>query len=102
MVQGRYEIALLEFAKANPKRWQTHILKPAGVIVPRTTTCEFGKCVLTVLMGSWGIRSEELAAYIADLLAGGAKEAEVVLNERLVERGRMLLGMKGELGSKLE
>jgi hypothetical protein len=53
--------------------------------------------VLSALMGSWGIRSEELAAYVAELMAGGEKGEEVVSNARLVERGRMLLAMKGKL-----
>lgn len=52
---------------------------------------------MSTLMGSWGIRSEELAAYATELMAGGEEEDEVVLNERLVERGRMLLEMKGNL-----
>jgi len=53
--------------------------------------------MLSALMGRWGIRSEELAAYAAELMAGGEEEEGVVVNARLVERGRVLLEMKGNL-----
>jgi hypothetical protein len=52
--------------------------------------------MLSWLMGSWGIRSEELGAFAAELMASGEEEESLVYNERLVEKGRRLLEMNRE------
>jgi hypothetical protein len=71
-------------------------LKPAGVIVPSTTRSNIGRGILSWLMGSWGIMSEELGAFVAELMASGEEEESLVYNERLVEKGRRLLEMNRE------
>ncbi|KAF2713731.1 hypothetical protein K504DRAFT_462229 [Pleomassaria siparia CBS 279.74] len=92
-LKGRYEIAALSFAAQHKDTWATYIPKPGGVITPNVASSWWARSILSTLAGSWGIKSDELAAFVTELIAAEVEEEEegMISNERLLARGRALL-----------
>lgn len=42
---------------------------------------------------SWSVRVRELSAYMVYLALGGEESDAVIMNERIVEKGRELVGL---------
>ncbi|KAM0424197.1 hypothetical protein ACHAPT_010568 [Fusarium lateritium] len=96
-IKGKLETKTLELAESNPAVWKAFVLKPGGV-VPRSM---FGTGLLGVFttMGAcmgenWSVRIEELGAYMMYLATDGQGEEPLILNARIVRRGRELLELQ--------
>ncbi|CAI6285133.1 unnamed protein product [Periconia digitata] len=88
-VKGRTETFSLEFAERNSRFWRTWVLKPGGVY-KEGSWGEYASWGLPKKLGSVGC--EELAAFAVDVAVKGGEEEGRVLNERIVGRGREVLG----------
>ncbi|KAJ4328405.1 hypothetical protein N0V84_001088 [Fusarium piperis] len=93
-IKGKLETKTLELAKSHLDVWKAFVLKPGGVI-PRTM---FGSGLIGVLtsMGTvmgenWSVHIQELGAFMMYLALDGQGEEPLLLNARIVRRGRELL-----------
>ncbi|KAF2470528.1 uncharacterized protein BDR25DRAFT_369778 [Lindgomyces ingoldianus] len=92
-LKGRAEIVCLEFAKEHTDTWQTFIIKPGGVVTPNM----FGRGLWMMLLGTdWFIQSEQLSAYVAELITMGKEVEGLIYNKRMLEKGQALLQMTAE------
>ncbi|KAJ4372056.1 hypothetical protein N0V83_003829 [Neocucurbitaria cava] len=86
-MKGLLQTKMIEFAEAHNDIWEAFIIRPGQV--------HFGNTLRNRVTGylfgsSLTIRSEELAAFVADLVVNGADNA-VIENREMVERGRTVL-----------
>ncbi|RMJ18263.1 hypothetical protein CDV36_002099 [Fusarium kuroshium] len=96
-IKGKLETQTLELAKAHADVWKAFVLKPGGV-VPRTM---FGSGFLgivtslgTVMGENWSVSIQELGAFMMYLAVDGQGEEPLLLNARIVRRGRELLELQ--------
>ncbi|KAM6522768.1 hypothetical protein FALCPG4_012383 [Fusarium falciforme] len=96
-IKGQLETKTLELAKSHPDVWKAFVLKPGGV-VPKTM---FGSGFLgivtslgTVMGENWSVHIEELGAFMMYLALDGQGEEPLLLNARIVRRGRELLELR--------
>ncbi|KAI8714098.1 hypothetical protein NCS52_01129100 [Fusarium sp. LHS14.1] len=96
-IKGKLETMTLELAESHPDVWKAFVLKPGGV-VPKTW---FGSGFLGIVtslgavMGeNWSVHIEELGAFMMYLALDGQGEEPLLLNDRIVRRGRELLELQ--------
>jgi hypothetical protein len=86
--QGRTEVRSIEFAKTHSSIWHSFVVRPGGVY----SNASFATGILTAITGDgWFIGGDELGAFMADLAIKGEEEETVILNPRLVAKGKELL-----------
>ncbi|CAH0017402.1 unnamed protein product [Clonostachys rhizophaga] len=67
-----------------------YVVRPGGVLRDKGWTASLQELV----MGrSWSVRARELSAYMVYLALGGEESGAVIMNERIVEKGRELVGL---------
>ncbi|EYE94844.1 putative nucleoside-diphosphate-sugar epimerase [Aspergillus ruber CBS 135680] len=82
-VRGLAQTNFLEFGKQN-QNVKTYVVRPAAVLAKN------GSALLRCLLWIVSVRTDELAAVMADLAVNGGDE-QVVGNEVIVDRGRKLI-----------
>jgi hypothetical protein len=83
------ETRILQFAQDHNDVWQSFIVRPGGVFPKSSFSAVW---MMSMFLGKdWVIRDDELGAFIAELAIHGGEEDSLILNRKIVERGRELL-----------
>lgn len=77
-----------EFADRHNDVLKTIVIRPGGVATKDLTG---SRTVIAIMGPSWGIRLEELGAFMTYLAIDGEGESAVIENHRIVVKGRELL-----------
>jgi len=87
-IKGIAEVRSIEFANAHSNIWQAFIVRPGGVL-PKAFFAS--GTMMAMAGGGWFIGGDELGAFMADLAIKGEEKETIILNPRLVEKGKELL-----------
>ncbi|CAI6090960.1 unnamed protein product [Clonostachys chloroleuca] len=89
-LKGLHEIRAIDLAERHKPWFHLYIVRPGGVLRDKGWTASLQELV----MGrSWSVRVRELSAYMVYLALGGEESDAVIMNERIVEKGRELVGL---------
>ncbi|GAW26857.1 putative nucleoside-diphosphate-sugar epimerase, putative [Rosellinia necatrix] len=96
-LRGLAEARVIEFAGAHDSTWRAFVIRPGGVATERMT----GSRTAVALMGqNWGIRVEELGAFMTYLVVDGAEEDSLIEHLRIVEKGKELRRLQKGTGAR--
>lgn len=85
--KGIIETKFLDFAEENKAVWQTYIIKPGGPLEGKW----WDWIAKAVLGDRMAIKTDELAAFVANLVVTSEEKEARISNRRMVEVGQMLL-----------
>lgn len=87
-IRGLAEVKVAEFADRHDDILKTIVIRPGGVATKDLTG---SRTVIAILGPSWGIRLEELGAFMTYLAVDGEGESAVIENHRIALKGREAL-----------
>ncbi|KAI1370215.1 hypothetical protein F4677DRAFT_458035 [Hypoxylon crocopeplum] len=95
-IKGLLESRALAFAESHASVLETIIVKPGGVVAEKArgmlgVISVISSMVGAVLGENWGLRNDELGAFMTYLAIDGKGEDSIIESARIVRKGRELL-----------
>jgi hypothetical protein len=81
------ETRITQFTKEHSDIWQSFIVRPGGVF----SKTSFSSGLMLMLGKDWVVYDDELGAFMADLAIHGDEKESLIMNRRIVDKGRELL-----------
>ncbi|VUC33424.1 unnamed protein product [Clonostachys rosea] len=89
-LKGLHETQAIDLAERHKPWFKVYVVRPGGVLRDQGWAASLQELTMG---SSWSVRARELSAYMVYLALGGEESDTVILNERIVEKGRELVGL---------